>query len=71
MRPQIVLHAIIVERMLSQPSGNITSVRLISEVAEVFPDTPIVHPPAEVSARDNPDFVAAVKRSMSLAWPWR
>jgi nicotinamidase-related amidase len=34
---------------------------LISEVAEMFPDIPVIHRPGEINAWDNPDFVAAVK----------
>jgi len=37
------------------------NVPLISEVAEIFPDIPIVHRPGEINAWDNPDFVASVK----------
>lgn len=34
---------------------------LISEVADLYPDVPVVHRPGEINAWDNPDFVAAVK----------
>jgi nicotinamidase-related amidase len=34
---------------------------LISELAALFPDTPVVHRPGEINAWDNPDFVAAIK----------
>lgn len=34
---------------------------LISELAALYPDTPVVGRPGEINAWDNPDFVAAVR----------